>query len=62
MVQSTDPDIIRVIDKINQLGLKKKAVAHKAGITAVYLSYILNGTRKLTPDIKDKLFSVLEIS
>ncbi len=62
MAQSSDPDVLRIIDKINNSGLKKKMVAEKAGISPVHLSYILNGTRSLTDSMKDTLFSVLEIS
>jgi len=62
MTQSNDPDIRKIIDQIENSGLKKKAVAEMAGISPVHLSYILNGTRALTAGMKDILFSVLELS
>ena len=61
MTQSSDPDVQRIIRKIETSGLKKKSVAEKAGISQVHFSYILNGTRSLTDDMKESLFSVLEI-
>ena len=62
MTKSSDPDVLQIINQIDQSGLKKKAVAEMANITSVHLSYILNGTRNLTEELKDKLFSILELS
>ena len=40
---------------INCSGLKQKRIAAACGITEVYLSYILNGMRPLTNNVRDKL-------
>ncbi len=61
MTQSNDPTIQRIISRIEELGLKKKSIAEKAGISQVHFSYILNGIRPLTDDLKEIIFSVLEI-
>lgn len=61
MAQFTDPDVIRIREKIDQLGLKKKAVAEQAGIHYVYFSYIINGTRPLTESVKEKVFKILDL-
>jgi len=57
--QPINPDVIRIDDRIRQLGMKKKAVAQKAGITNVHLSYILSGSRPLTEDVRESIFFVL---
>ena len=62
MTQSSDPDVQRIIRKIETSGLKKKSVAKRAGLSQVHFSYILNGTRALTDDVREILFSVLEIN
>jgi len=62
MTLSNDPDVLRIINQIDNSGLKKKAVAEMANISAVHLSYILNGTRSLTDEVKRKLFRALELS
>ena len=59
MDKSVDPDIDRIEKRIKQLGMKKMAVAEKAGITNVYLSYILNGVRPLTKNVREDIFFVL---
>ncbi len=59
MAVSTQDDIDRIRKRIKELGMKNKAVAEKAGIHEVYFSYILNGTRPLTAEVMDKVFSVL---
>ena len=61
MTQSSDPDIQRIIKEIEKLGIKKKSVAEKAGISQVHFSYILNGLRPLTDEVKKDLFDLLEI-
>ena len=61
MTQSSDPNIQRIIQEIEKLGIKKKSVAEKAGISQVHFSYILNGTRPLTDEMKKDLFDLLEI-
>ena len=61
MAQSITPDIDRIKDRINQLGMKKQAVAEKAGITNVHFSRILNGVMPLTDDVREKVFFVLGI-
>jgi len=58
-MQSVDPDVDRINERIKQLGMKKRAVAEKAGITNVHLSYILNGVRPLTANVKECIFFVL---
>ncbi len=54
-------DLERIIKKLKILDDKKKKVAKTIGITDVYLSYILNGRRRLTDKIKAKLFDYLDL-
>ena len=61
MAQFSDPDIERISNRIRELGMIQKAVAQKAGINPVYLSYILNGKRPLTSNVREVLFFVLDI-
>ncbi len=52
-------DLARIVEKLRILDDKKKKVARTIGITDVYLSYILNGKRPLTSNVKRKLFEYL---
>ncbi|MCT4613978.1 MAG: helix-turn-helix transcriptional regulator [Marinifilaceae bacterium] len=55
-------DLIAIKERLLILDDKKKKVAKMIGITDVYLSYILNGKRKLTSNVKAKLFDYLGLS
>lgn len=54
-------DLKRIIRKIKREDLKKKKIAKDIGITDVYLSYMLNGKRPLTKNMKEKLFNHLNL-
>jgi plasmid maintenance system antidote protein VapI len=55
-------DLTRIKERLRILDDKKKKVAKIIGITDVYLSYILNGKRPLTNNVKDKLFEYLGLN
>jgi len=47
--------------RIKLLGLKKKHIANRIGISPVELSYYLNGTRKMPVDVQTKLINYLNL-
>ena len=61
MLHSNDPDIQKILDKIQTKGLKKQAVAERIGISREHFSYILHGVRPLTDPLKVELFIILGI-
>ncbi|MFA8433445.1 MAG: hypothetical protein ACEPOZ_02915 [Marinifilaceae bacterium] len=62
MKQELQDDLARIKERLRILDDKKKKVAKIIGITDVYLSYILNGKRPLTSNVKNKLFDYLGLS
>jgi len=52
------------LDKINKeiIRYKKKTVSEDLGCSAGHLSYVLNGRRPLTQEMKEKLFEYLKIN
>ena len=50
-----------VNDLIEKSGYKKKWIADKMGISEVYLSYMLNGRRRLTERRKKQIVELLKI-
>ncbi len=52
-------DLERIKERLRILDDKKKKIAKIIGVTDVYLSYILNGRRPLTANVKAKLFDYL---
>ncbi|MCT4604419.1 MAG: helix-turn-helix transcriptional regulator [Marinifilum sp.] len=62
MTQEVQNDLVRIKERLRILDDKKKKVAKIIGITDVYLSYILNGKRPLTANVKSKLFDYLGLS
>lgn len=62
MKQEIQNDLTRIKDRLKILDDKKKKVAKIIGVTDVYLSYVLNGRRPLTPKVKSKLFDYLGLN
>ena len=62
MKQEVQDDLVRIKDRLRILDDKKNKVANIIGVTDVYLSYILNGKRRLTTTVKSKLFDYLCLS
>lgn len=57
---NSNKEAIRIIlEEIARLGIKKKVVAYKARCHPVHLSYVLNGRRPLTKDLKLRVLKVL---
>jgi antitoxin component HigA of HigAB toxin-antitoxin module len=52
-------DLMEIKEMLDRLNDKKIVVAEAIGITNVYLSYILNGKRHLTQNIKNRLYVYL---
>jgi plasmid maintenance system antidote protein VapI len=48
-----------ILEEIARLGIKKKVVAYKSRCHPVHLSYVLNGRRPLTEDLRLRVFKVL---
>lgn len=44
---------------IRDSGLKKTFIAKKVGITPVYLSYLLNGKRYMSDDMKYRIIKAI---
>lgn len=56
-VVPSDIDVIR--SKIKERGLKQIHVAEKIGVSEIHLSYILNGKKDMTEEIRLKLLTYL---
>lgn len=52
-------EIAKINNRIKILGIKKNHVAKQCEVSRVYLSYILNGKRNLTQEMKTKLYAYL---
>jgi len=48
-------------DEIKAIGLTKKKVSEKLGISNVLLSYYINGTRPMPEHIENKLKEIINI-
>ncbi len=55
-------EINKIVQAIDKAGLKRGHVAKQIGISEVHLSYVLNGERALTDEVKNKLKSLLKIN
>jgi len=62
MKSKVQEDLQRIKERLRILDDKKKKVAKVIGITDVYLSYILNGKRPLTSNVRNKLFDYLGLN
>lgn len=62
MEPKREDDLYRIKERLRILDDKKKKVAKIIGVTDVYLSYILNGKRPLTTNVRDKLFDYLGLN
>ena len=54
-------DIDKINNRIKILGLKKGHVAKRAETSKEHLSYVLNGHRELSVELKTRLFAYLGI-
>lgn len=61
-LQIVPTDIDRIGDRIDLLGLKRKYVAKKVGVTEVWFSYVMNGKQPLGEDLRKKIFDYLDLS
>jgi len=52
-------EIAKINNRIKILGIKKSHVAKQCDVSRVYLSYILNGKRNLTEEMRIKLYAYL---
>lgn len=47
---------------IKESGLKKKWIANKIGVSSVFLSYCLNGKKKLPKDREEQIVKLLKLN
>ena len=52
---------LRVVNKMDELGLTQKSLAEKMGCTQQYISLLLKGSENLTLETISKLETALEI-
>ena len=54
-------DIDKINNRIKIMGLKKSHVANRVNTAKEHLSYVLNGHRELSPELRTRLFAYLGI-
>jgi plasmid maintenance system antidote protein VapI len=55
-------DIDKINNRIKIMGIKKGYVAKRVDTSKEHLSYVLNGHRELSDELKTRLFSYLGIA
>ena len=55
-------DLSKIKAMITATGLKKSHIADQIGISKVYLSYVLNGKKPLSANVKEKLFTYFDMN